>query len=70
MRQEKKKLYDQMYPIYQRFVSKVAKSRNMEYEQARSVAKGRVWLGNDAHQRKLIDTLGGLELAVSLAKRE
>ncbi|MFN5519862.1 MAG: signal peptide peptidase SppA [Ignavibacteria bacterium] len=65
----KKKLYDQMYPIYQRFVSKVAKSRNMEYEQARSVAKGRVWLGNDAHQRKLIDTLGGLELAVSLAKK-
>jgi len=65
----KKKLFDQMYPIYQRFVSKVAKSRNMEFEQARSVAKGRVWLGNDAHQRKLIDTLGGVELAIALAKK-
>ena len=65
----KKKFYDQMYPIYQRFVSKVANSRKMEFEQARSIAKGRVWLGSDAHQRKLIDTLGGIELAISLAKK-
>ncbi|MFM7158437.1 MAG: signal peptide peptidase SppA, partial [Bacteroidota bacterium] len=42
----KKKFYDQMYSIYQRFVSKVANSRKMEFEQARSVAKGRVWLGS------------------------
>jgi protease-4 len=67
--QRKKKLYDQMYPIYQRFVSKVANSRKMEFEQARSLAKGRVWLGMDAHQRKLIDTLGGIELAINLAKK-
>jgi len=65
----KKKLYDQMYPIYQRFVSKVANSRGMQFEEARSYAKGRVWLGSDAHQRKLVDTLGGIELAVSLAKK-
>ena len=67
--ERKKKLYDQMYPIYQRFVSKVAQSRNMQYEQARSYAKGRVWLGSDARKHGLIDTLGGLETAISIAKK-
>ena len=67
--ERKKKLYDQMYPIYQRFVSKVAQSRKMQFEQARSYAKGRVWLGSDARKHGLIDTLGGLETAISIAKK-
>jgi len=67
--ERKKKLYDQMYPIYQRFVSKVAQSRNMQFEQARSYAKGRVWLGNDAKNHGLIDGLGGLETAIGIAKK-
>ena len=67
--ERKKKLYDQMYPMYQRFVSKVAQSRNMQFEQARSFAKGRVWLGNDARKHGLIDTLGGLGTAISIAKK-
>jgi protease-4 len=67
--ERKKKLYDQMYPIYQRFVSKVAQSRNMQFDQARSYAKGRVWLGSDARKHGLIDTLGGLGTAISIAKK-
>ena len=58
-----------MYPIYQRFVSKVAQSRNMQFEQARLFAKGRVWLGNDARKHGLIDTLGGLGTVISIAKK-
>lgn len=67
--ERKKKLYDQMYPIYQRFVSKVAQSRDMQFEQARSYAKGRVWLGSDARHHGLIDSLGGLETAIAIAKK-
>jgi protease-4 len=67
--ERKKKLHDQMYPIYQRFVSKVAQSRKMNFEQARSYAKGRVWLGSDARKHGLIDTLGGLGTAISIAKK-
>lgn len=63
------KLKSQMYPIYQRFVQKVADSRKMTFDQARSLAKGRVWLGNDAKNNKLVDTLGGLNLAISMAKK-
>jgi len=63
------KLKSQMYPIYQRFVQKVADSRKMTFDQARSLAKGRVWLGNDAKNNKLVDTLGGLSLAISMAKK-
>jgi protease IV len=63
------KLKSQMYPIYQRFVQKVADSRKMTFDQARALAKGRVWLGNDAKNNKLVDTLGGLGLAISMAKK-
>lgn len=63
------KLKSQMFPIYQRFVQKVADSRKMTFDQARSLAKGRVWLGNDAKNNKLVDTLGGLSLAISMAKK-
>jgi protease-4 len=66
---DKQMLYNNMAPIYQRFLAKVAQSRKMTVEQARQVAKGRVWLGADAHARGLVDTLGGIELAISLAKR-
>jgi len=33
-----------------------------------SVAQGRVWTGVDAWERGLVDTLGGLETAIALAR--
>ena len=39
-------------------------------QQARKVARGRIWTGEDALQLGLVDKLGGLKDAVYLAKQE
>ena len=36
----------------------------------RKVAKGRAWTGRDALEHGLVDALGGLQLAITLAKLE
>jgi protease-4 len=52
---------------YRRFVNLVAQSRNLTREQVEAVAQGRVWTGRQARERGLVDTLGGLEDAISRA---
>lgn len=54
--------------IYFRFINKVAASRGKTFDQARALAKGRVWLGSEAKERGLVDELGGLEKAIDVAK--
>jgi protease-4 len=42
----------------------------MPVNQVHEVAKGRVWTGEDAAGRGLVDQLGGLDTALALARRE
>ncbi|OSY87309.1 protease IV [Tenacibaculum holothuriorum] len=53
--------------IYTTFVNRVAKGRNMTFEQVNEVAQGRVWTGKEAIEKGLVDTLGGLEDAIQIA---
>jgi len=53
---------------YADFVNLVAEGRGMTPEQARAVAKGRVWTGVQAHELKLVNTMGGLSTAIERAK--
>ena len=53
--------------VYKTFVTKVAEGRNMTYEEADSVAQGRVWTGKEALEKGLVDELGSLEDAVRAA---
>ncbi|WP_188191538.1 signal peptide peptidase SppA [Nonomuraea sp. SYSU D8015] len=55
--------------IYDDFVGKVAKSRNLTRERTHELARGRVWTGADAHKHGLVDELGGLEDALTLARK-
>ncbi len=55
--------------IYEDFTSKVASGRGLSPEQVEQVARGRVWTGADARERGLVDHLGGLAKAVTLARR-
>ena len=41
----------------------------MSYGAVRKVAKGRAWTGQQALERGLVDHLGGLQDAISLAKQ-
>ncbi|MGW4791970.1 signal peptide peptidase SppA [Nonomuraea sp. NPDC004297] len=55
--------------IYDDFVGKVATSRDLSRERAHELARGRVWTGADAHASGLVDELGGLEDALTLARK-
>lgn len=55
--------------IYDDFVNKVAKSRDLSRERTHELARGRVWTGADAQARGLVDELGGLEDALALARK-
>jgi protease-4 len=54
--------------IYDQFVERVATGRELEPAQVDAIAQGRVWTGAQAHERGLIDELGGLHEAVVRAK--
>lgn len=53
---------------YGNFVPKVAKGRNMNEEQVDSIGQGRVWTGDQAKGKGLVDEFGGLEKAIEVAK--
>ena len=56
--------------IYANFTSKAAKARNTTAEKIDEVAQGRVWTGQQAKERGLVDTLGSYSDAIkSAAKR-
>ena len=55
--------------IYADFTGKVASGRGMTAEQVHEVAKGRVWTGADALAHGLVDQLGGMQEAASIARR-
>ena len=66
--EERALLERQVQGIYARFTGNAALSRNMPVEDLEAVAEGRVWSGRQAFENKLVDHLGGLELAVSRAE--
>lgn len=54
---------------YQSFLGHVSKARNMSVEKVNEVAQGRVWTGQQALERGLVDALGSLQDAVTAAKQ-
>ncbi len=56
--------------IYDDFVGKVAEGRGLPRERVHELARGRVWTGADAHERGLVDELGGMERAAEIARKK
>ena len=65
---QRAKVEEFMQDFYKGFVGKVAESRKTTPEAIHAVAQGRVWTGRQALAHGLVDRLGGLDTAVSLAK--
>jgi protease-4 len=60
---------DQMiHDAYRIFVSKVAEARKMEFQRV-DEQRGRVWIGSDARDLGLVDTLGDLPGAIEAAAK-
>jgi len=53
--------------IYDLFAGRVAAGRHMTVEEVDSIGQGRIWSGTEALTLGLVDTLGGLDAAISMA---
>jgi len=65
---EREKMEKEILLMYEGFVDKVAEGRSMEREKVAEVAQGRVWTGAAGKEVGLIDELGGMELAIQMAR--
>ena len=54
---------------YELFVRRCAEGRNMSADEIKRIAEGRVWTGEMAQKLNLVDELGGIDVALSLAAR-
>lgn len=54
--------------VYNTFVGHVADGRNMNYDEVDAIGQGRVWTGSNALELGLVDSLGGLDVAISVAQ--
>jgi protease IV len=66
--QQWEQLQDWLDRIYDDFTDKVAEGRGLPKAKVLEIAGGRVWTGEDAKALGLVDALGGLPVALRLAK--
>ena len=65
---ERETLARSVEQFYDTFVTNAAEGRGVEWDAIDAVARGRVWTGEDALGVGLVDELGGLDVAVRLAR--
>lgn len=64
------KVVEGLEHVYREFIDRVAAGRSMSPEKVDEVGRGRVWTGEQAKERGLIDELGGFHKAIEVAKKE
>lgn len=67
---ERERVEKMMKTVYKDFVSKAAAGRSKSFDEIDAIAQGRVWTGKQAKALGLVDELGGLETALSIAKAQ
>jgi len=67
---ERERIEKMMKTIYDEFVNKAAAGRKTTYDEIHAVAQGRVWTGKQAKELGLVDEIGGLETALTIAKKQ
>ena len=68
--EEREIVHAQIQEIYDDFIAKVAEGRGMTREAVDQIGRGRIWTGKQAKEIGLVDELGGLNLALSIARRK
>jgi len=59
--------HNRLADVYEDFTNRVAEGRNIPLSRVREIAKGRVWTGEQAKERGLVDELGGIMKAIDVA---
>jgi len=68
--QQWQKVQELLDRVYADFTTKVAQGRQMQKSKVLSLAKGRIWSGQDAKRHGLVDELGGFDVALRLARMQ
>ena len=66
---QRKRVEDWLADLYQKFVTKAADSRGMEFQDLEEKARGRIYTGAQAKALGLVDSLGGFDVAIRELKR-
>lgn len=66
--EERAELQKKVGQFYDTFLDRVAAGRHLSKEDVDAVGQGRVWLGQQAIQKKLVDRMGGLRHALDAAR--
>jgi protease-4 len=64
---EKVRLQESTDAIYDQFLERVSKGRQMSKDQVHKYAQGRIWSGTKAKEIGLVDELGDLKRAIDIA---
>jgi len=67
---ERKILKNEILWTYEQFLTRAAEGRGLTRDQVDAVGRGRIWTGRQAKDLKLVDELGGLTMALGIAKKE
>ena len=68
--EEREIIQAQIKEIYEDFIGKVAEGRGMTKDAVNAIGQGRIWTGKQAQEIGLVDELGGLNLALSIARKK
>ena len=66
--EEEQELHHKVEQFYDTFLDRVSRGRGLTKEQIDAVGRGRVWTGQQALERRLVDHLGGLREALEAAR--
>ncbi|HXE74321.1 MAG TPA: signal peptide peptidase SppA [Candidatus Xenobia bacterium] len=66
--QQVERLMAMMQEIYDNFLDGVSQGRGIPKEEVHRIGRGRVWLGSQAKELRLVDEVGGLDVATAIAK--
>ncbi|MDH4262712.1 MAG: signal peptide peptidase SppA [Spirochaetia bacterium] len=70
-KEEKKLLQNQMIEFYDLFIDRIQRSRtSLTKENIEENANGQVYTGADAQKKGMVDKIGGLSLAIEIAKHK
>lgn len=67
---ERQMIQESVEKIYDTFISHVSEGRGMNKADVDNIGQGRVWSGADAKRLGLVDVLGGLNDAISIAAKK
>jgi protease IV len=66
---ERQELERKVAQFYDMFLGRVSEGRRLTKQQVDAVGQGRVWTGEQAFQRKLVDEVGGMRQALAAARK-